>query len=102
MTAGRRARSPSVRWADSSSSLRRSGSTAEDRPASWRVAFLVSVPLANRAPIRGLGRVVAPGDACTAADLLSEAADRMEEVHIGASEVVHPLKSSQGWGLPAA
>src|SRR2546421_10169772 len=100
MTAGRTARSASVRCrfeleleaerVDSGGSARElAGSLLGERAAG------------QQAPIGCLGRVVAPGDACTAADLLGESADRMQEVHVVAREVVHPLKCSQGWRFQA-
>ena len=55
----------------------------------------------HEASIWCLGRVIAACDAGSAAHLLGESADRMEEIHIVASEVVHALQCREGWRLQA-
>jgi hypothetical protein len=45
--------------------------------------------------IRRLGRIIASGDARTAADLLGEFAYRMQEVHVVASQLVDALQGGQ-------
>ena len=55
----------------------------------------------HQASIGCLGRVIAACDAGSAADLLGEFADRVEEIDVVASEVVHTLQCGQGWRLQA-
>ena len=55
----------------------------------------------HQASIGCLGRVIAAGDARSAADLLGESADRVEEIDVVASQVVHTLQCGQGWRLQA-
>jgi hypothetical protein len=55
----------------------------------------------HQASIGCLGRVIAARDAGSAADLLGESADRVKEIHVVASEVVHTLQCGEGWRLQA-
>lgn len=55
----------------------------------------------EQAPIGCLGRVIAAGDACAAANLLGQSANGMQEIDVVASEIVYAFKRSQRWRFRA-